>query len=86
MKKEWTVGEIFLKASAIAATAVALYYIISLDNIDSVWQYSVCFLCLVYLIIILCTKWDAIVKFAKEEEKNTDIVDPEKEERDTRWR
>lgn len=73
MKK--TKGEIFLKASAIASAGVALYYIISLDNIDSIWQYGICFLCLVYLIIILCTKWDAIVRFVEEEEKNTEICD-----------
>lgn len=77
MKKEKTIGGIAFKTSAIVATAISLYYIVTLDNVDNFWQYAICFACLVYLIIILCTKWDAIMKFVEEEERNTEICDIE---------
>ena len=71
MKK--TLGERLFKTSAIVATAISLYFIITLDNITNVWQYIICFVCLVYLLFVLCIKWDAIVRFVEENE--TEIVD-----------
>lgn len=72
------IPDIALKTSAIVATAISLFYIVTLDNIDNIWQYAICFICLVYLIFVLCVKWDAIVRAVEKEEAETEIIDIDK--------
>lgn len=49
------------KISAVVAASIATYYIISLDNIDNVWQYAVCLVCLIYLLFCLVVRWNEVI-------------------------
>lgn len=79
--KKIGIPDIALKTSAIVATAISLFYIITLDSITNFWQYAICFACLVYLIFVLCIKWDAIIRTIEQEEADTEIIDLDKKRR-----
>lgn len=70
--KEKKLGNALFKTSAIVATALAGYYIVTLDNIDNVWQYAICLVSIVYLLFVLCIKWDVIVR--KYDDEDVEIV------------
>ena len=61
------------RISIVAAAGVALLYIIMLDNVSSIWQYSVAMICLVYVLFALVINWDKFLRRYEDDSEITDI-------------
>lgn len=59
------------RISVIAAACVALFYVITLDNVSNVAGYGIAFLCLVWVLFALVVNWNDIIRG----EEETEIVD-----------
>lgn len=64
------------KTSGIVAAAIACFYILTLDQISNIWQYGTCLVCIIYILFLLVTHWDEVVRHYDIED-DTEIVDIE---------